>query len=228
MAFGSSTRAGTPGSTRSLAMLICALALGLLAWRGAAVLTGPAAPAPSNAAEAALADIVSPIAGPGLSRLSVTFNAEGGRTVLIVLDKRASAQIPELERIAALAAGIIPEQGDRLVIETVTFAAGIPGRPTPEQWAELIGLAVLALAGGGLIAVSGTPLTVQSPAAQLISAPAAAPERTPERTPAQAPRAPRPVPVAQPTEAAAEIARRDPARAAAVVRGWMNTRDEIA
>jgi flagellar biosynthesis/type III secretory pathway M-ring protein FliF/YscJ len=36
------------------------------------------------------------------------------------------------------------------------------------------------------------------------------------------------VPVAQPTEAAAEIARRDPARAAAVVRGWMNTRDEIA
>jgi len=224
MAFGSSTRAGTPGSTRSLAMLICALALGLLVWRGAAVLTGPAAPAPSSAAEAALADIVAPIAGPGLSRLSVTFNAEGGRTILIVLDKRASAQIPELERIAALAAGIIPEQGDRLVIETVTFAAGIPGRPTPEQWAELIGLAVLALAGGGLIAVSGTPLTVQSPAAQLISAPAAAPERTP----AQTPRAPRPVPVAQPTEAAAEIARRDPARAAAVVRGWMNTRDEIA
>jgi flagellar biosynthesis/type III secretory pathway M-ring protein FliF/YscJ len=223
MAFGSSSRAGTPGSTRSLAMLICALALGLLAWRGAGVLTGPAAPAPFNAAEAALADIVSPIAGPGLSRLSVTFNAEGGRTVLIVLDKRASAQIPELERIAALAAGIIPEQGDRLVIETVTFATGIPGRPTPEQWAELIGLAVLAVAGGGLIAVSGAPLTVHSPAAQLISAPPAAPERTP----AQAPRAPRPVPVAQPTEAAAEMARRDPARAAAVVRGWMNTRDEI-
>lgn len=224
MAFGSSTRAGTPGWTRWLAMLICAVALSLLVWRGAAVLTGPTAPAPANAAEAALAGIVSPIAGPGLSRINVTFNADGGRTVLILLDERASAQIPELERIATLAAGIIPEQGDRLVIETVTFATGIPGRPAPEQWAELIGLAVLAIAGGALIFVSGSSPTVHTPAAQLISAPASAPERTS----AEAPRTPRPVPVPQPTEAAAEIARRDPARAAAVVRGWMNTRDEIA
>ncbi len=224
MAFGSSTRAGTPGLMRLLAMVVCALALGLLAWRGTSVLTGPNAPAPANAAEAALAGIVSPIAGPGLSRLSVTFNAEGGRTILILLDESASARIPELERIATLAAGIIPEQGDRLVIETVTFATGIPGRPKPEQWAELIGLALLAIAGGALIFVSGSSSTVHTPAAQLISAPAAAPERAST----EAPRAPRPVPVAQPTEAAAEIARRDPARAAAVVRGWMNTRDEIA
>ncbi len=224
MASGSSTRVGTPGPARVLAMLVCALALGLLAWRGAAVLTGPTAAAPSNAAEAALADIVSPIAGPGLSRLSVTFNAEGGRTVLILLDERASPNIPELERIATLAAGILPEQGDRLVIETVTFAAGIPGRPAPEQWAELIGLAVLAIAGGALIVLPATSATVHTPPAQLISAPAAAPERTASETP----RAPRPVPVAPPVEAAAEIARRDPARAAAVVRGWMNTRDEIA
>lgn len=209
--------------TRLLAALVCALALGLLAWRGAALLTVQGGPGSASPTEDALAGIISPIAGPGLSRLSVTYNAEGGRTVLILLDERASARIPELERIAPLAAGIIPESGDRLVIETVAFAEGVPGRPDINAWIELAGLAAMALVGGILVVVSGRPGAVHAPAAQLMPVAAPASDRA-----ADAPRPLRAAPVAASTDAAVEIVRRDPARAASVVRGWMNTKDEIA
>lgn len=213
MAIGKAADEGLTGLMRPLAMLACALALGLLCWRGAALLTGPAAPVAANPAEAALTDVLSPVAGQGLSRLSVTYNVDGGRTVLILLDESASARIPDLQRIAPLAAGLIPQQGDRLVIETVAFAGGLPGRPDAAAWAELAGLGLLVLIGGALAILPGKPAPVPMPSAQIISAPIAdAPERIrPLRTVS-----PAPVP-----DAAVDLARRDPAQAAAIVRGWI-------
>ena len=222
MAFGGSTATQARGLIRPLAMLACALALGLLCWRGAALLTGPGAPVSASPAEAALADVLSPVAGPGLSRLSVTYNAEGGRTVLLLVDDRASARLPELQRIAPIAAGIIPERGDKLIIETVAFAEGLPGRPDAAAWAELAGLAALVLIGGALAVLAGQSAPIPVPAAQILPAPLAA-----ER-PREAPRPVRPVAAAPSPDAAVEIARRDPARAAAVVRGWMNAKDDPA
>lgn len=220
MAFGGSTATQARGLIRPLAMLACALALGLLCWRGAALLTGPGVPVSASPAEAALADVLSPVAGPGLSRLSVTYNAEGGRTVLLLLDGRASARLPELQRIAPIAAGIIPERGDKLIIETVAFAEGLPGRPDAAAWAELAGLAALVLIGGVLALMAGQSAPIPVPAAQILPAP------LPAERPREAPRAVRPVAAAPSPDVAVEIARRDPARAAAVVRGWMNAKDD--
>ncbi|MBK8200551.1 MAG: hypothetical protein IPK75_19600 [Acidobacteria bacterium] len=203
--------AGTAGLARPLAMLACAVALGLLVWRGAVLLTGPGKPVSASPVEAALADVLAPVAGPGLSRLSVTYNAEGGRTVLLLLDETASDRIPDLQRIAALAAGINPAQGDRLVIETIAFAGGLPGRPDAAAWTELAGLALLVLVSGALAVLSGKSAPVAGPVSQVIDPPivSSAPERV------------RPLrPVAVP-DAAVDLARRDPAQAAAIVRGWI-------
>lgn len=223
MAFGGSTATPSRGRIRPLAMLACALALGLLCWRGTALLTGPRAPVSASPAEAALADVLSPVAGPGLSRLSVTYNPEGGRTVLLLLDARASARLPELQRIAPIAAGIVPERGDKFIIETVAFAEGLPGRPDGAAWAELAGLAALVLIGGALAMLAGPSAPVPVPAPQIM----AAPQRD-ERL-REAPRGGRPVAPAPPSaDAALDMARRDPARAAAVVRGWMNAKEDPA
>lgn len=220
MALGNSTAAATGGLLRPLAMLACALALGLLCWRGAVLLTMPGAAISASPAEAALADVLAPVAGPGLSRLSVTFNAEGGRTVLLLVDDRAAGRLPELQRIAPIAAGLIPERGDRLIIETVAFAEGLPGRPGGAAWAELAGLGALVLIAGALAMLAGKPAPVSQPIAQILPAP------QPDELPRGSPRAVRPVSVVPPAEGAVDIARRDPARAAAVVRGWMTSRDD--
>lgn len=218
MAFGKTADTAQAGRLRPLALLACALALGLLAWRGAALLTGPGAPVAATPAEAALADILTPIAGSGLARVSVAYNAEGGRTVLVLLDDAAAARIPELERIAPIAAGLIPERGDKLVIETVAFAGGLPRRPDMAAWIELSALAGLALIGGALAVLARAPAPVAAAPSQILPAP------QPAERPREAPRALRPVAVS--TDAAADLARRDPARAAAVVRGWMTAKDE--
>lgn len=220
MALGKTADTAQAGLLRPLALLACALALGLLAWRGAALLTGPGAPVAATPAEAALADILTPVAGSGLARVSVAYNAERGRTVLVLLDDAAAPRIPELQRIAPIAAGLIPERGDKLVIETVAFAGGLPGRPDMAAWIELAALAGLALIGGALAALARTPAPVVAAPSQILPAP------QPVERPREAPRALRPVAVS--TDAAADLARRDPARAAAVVRGWMTAKDETA
>ncbi|MBI1400861.1 hypothetical protein [Hyphomonas sp.] len=220
MALGKTADTAQAGLLRPLALLACALALGLLAWRGAALLTGPGAPVAATPAEAALADILTPIAGPGLARISVAYNAEGGRTLLVLLDDAAAPRIPELQRIAPIAAGLIPERGDKLVIETVAFAGGLPGRPDMAAWIELAALAGLGLIGGALAVLARTPAPVAAAPSQIL------PAQQPVERPREALRAQRPVAVS--TDAAADLARRDPARAAAVVRGWMTAKDETA
>ena len=221
MASGNSTQAMGAGPVRLLAALACALALGLLAWRGAGLLTQPGPLAAASPAEAALADVLSPIAGPGLSRVSLSWNAEGGRTLLLLIDESAAPRLGDLQRIAPVAAGLSAEKGDRLVIETVTFATGLPGRPGLAAWAELIGLAALVLLAGLITHLSGRSAPAPVPATQILPAPV--PMSQPAERPREPVRAIRPVPAAEP---AAEIARRDPAKAAAVVRGWMRSGGE--
>ena len=81
----------------------------------------------------------------------------------------------------------------------------------------------LALIGGALAMLAGPSAPVPVPAPQII----AAPQRD-ERL-REAPRGVRPLAAAPPSvDAALDMARRDPARAAAVVRGWMNGKEDPA
>ncbi len=221
MALGKAMDSAGRGPARLLAMLVAGLALCLLVWRGTSLLTRPHAAVAASPAEAALADLIAPVAGPGLSRLSIGWNAEGGRTILILLDETAAARIPDLERIAPLAAGLIPERGDRLVIETVSFAPGLPGRPDPAAWLELAGLGLLVILGGALAALSRQPVSPVAPVLQpALSAP------PPAERPREVPRPVRPVVAQAPESNTSEIVRRDPARAAAVVRSWLAAKDD--
>lgn len=224
MAFGKGTGSAGAEAVRLAATLVAALALALLAWRGTSLLTRAPPAKAASPADAALAEVIAPVAGPGLTRLSVTHNAEGGRTLLILLDETASARIPELERIAPIAAGLIPERGDRLVIETVAFAPGLPGRPGLAEGLELGALAALVLLGGMIALMSRPAGPVSQPAAQTLS---------PVAAPAERPRdAARPVRVAPPAPApeaaAVDLVRTDPSKAASVVRGWLAAKEDAS
>ncbi|MGA1343286.1 MAG: hypothetical protein ACO33A_09625 [Hyphomonas sp.] len=221
MAHGNSTQARGRSPVQLLAALALALAFGLLAWRSAGLLTRPGPPAAASLAEAALADILAPVAGPGLSRVSLSSNAGGGRTLLLLIDESAAPRLGDLQRIAPVAAGLSAEAGDRLVIETVPFAPGLPGRPDLAAWTELAALAALVLLAGLISHLSGRSAALGAPAPQILSSPLPGPH--PAERLREPVRAIRPVPAPGP---AAEIARRDPVRAAAVVRGWMRGGEE--
>lgn len=221
MAHGNSMQARGQSPVRLLAALAFALALGLLAWRSADLLTRPGPPVAASPPEAALADVLAPVAGPGLSRVSLSRNAGGGRTLLLLIDESAAPRLGDLQRIAPVAAGLSAEAGDRLVIETVPFATGLPGRPDLAAWAELAGLVALVLLAGLISHLSSAGVASGAPVPQVLAP--ALPVPQPAERSREPVRAIRPVPATGP---AAEFARHDPARAAAVVRGWMRGGEE--
>lgn len=219
------TRTAIAGDTRqamrlaALAVVFLALSLGV--WRASSLLTG-GVDAPRSPVEASLISLIDPIAGPGHSRVSIAFNAEGGRTVFVLLDAPAAPMAGDLQRILPEAAALDFTRGDKLIIEQATFARGLPGRPDAAAWLELgaLGLISLISAGIALATLRQTPAPV-----------AAAPARDLER-PYSEPRAEtlRPLRAIVPASAAeaTDVAKRDPARAAAVLRGWMTGREEAS
>lgn len=219
MAFNQATVGGQTGKAIRLAALAALfLALSLCVWRASSLLTGSAAQ-PKSPAEASLAALIDPIAGPGNSRISIAFNAEGGRTVFVLLDAPAAPVASDLQRILPEAAGLDTAHGDKLLIEQAAFARGLPGRPDTAAWLELgaLGLISLISAGIALITLRPQPLPALAP-----SRPEAIPEARGETL-----RALRPV--APPSAAdASDVAQRDPARAAEVLRRWMRGREEVS
>lgn len=222
MAFTHTAIAGdTRQAMRLAALAVVFLALSLGVWRASTLLTG-GADAPRSPAEASLTSLIDPIAGPGNSRTSVAFNAEGGRTVFVLLDTRAAPVAGDLQRILPEAAALDFTRGDKLIIEQAAFARGLPGRPDTAAWLELgaLGLISLISAGTALATLRPTP----APAV-------AAPARDLERAYSE-PRAEtlRPLRAVAPVSAAeaSDVAKRDPARAAAVLRGWMTGREEAS
>lgn len=216
---GSGLEAGRIVRLAALAALFLALSLGV--WRASSLLTG-AGTEPRSPAEASLASLIDPIAGPGNSRISIAFNADGGRTVFVLLDAPAAPMAGDLQRILPEAAGLDFTRGDKLIIEQAAFARGLPGRPDAAAWLELGALGVISLISAGIaLATFG-----QGPAPAMAS-----PAREPERLPAEGRlETLRPLRPAAPagTAEASDVARRDPARAAAVLRGWMNEREEAS
>ena len=207
--------------TRLAALLMLFLALALGVWRASDLLTG-AAPASRNPAESSLMTLIDPIAGPGNARVTITPNAEGGRTFFLLLDAAAAPAAADLQRILPDAAGLDFTGGDKLVIEQVAFARGLPGRPDAAAWLELGALGLISLISAGL-ALS----TLRPSAPPVLAAPKDAPVRSPLEARPETVRPLRAVPAITAPEAS-DLAQRDPARAAAVLRGWMKTGEDAS
>lgn len=220
MAFTGAANAGdTRQAMRLAALAVVFLALALGVWRASSLLAG-GTDSPRSPAEASLSSLMEPIAGPGNSRISIALNADGGRTVFVLLDADAAPVAGDLQRILPEAAGLDFTRGDKLIIEQAVFARGLPGRPDTAAWLELGALGLISLISAGIAIAT---LRQGQAAAQ------AAPVREAERPHYEM----RPEPL-RPVRAigsaasaeAGDVAHRDPARAAAVLRGWMSGREE--
>lgn len=196
------------------ALLILASSVLLLAWRGAGLMTLPDTPA-YTPEEAALSAILDPVAGPGRFAVSMTSNSEGGRTVLILLDSEAATALDTIRRLVPLSGRLDLAGNDRLVIEQIDFATGLPGRPGPAGWLELGLLATICLLAGTVALGIGRPADKSGFAAGTA---ALIPREDTERV--QPANDDRSIPEA------VHLARRDPAMAAAIVRRWMQTGQE--
>ncbi|MFN3609703.1 MAG: hypothetical protein ACK4Y9_11615 [Hyphomonas sp.] len=206
---------------RLAALAVVFLALSLGVWRAASLLTG-GSEAPRSGAEGSLYSLIDPIAGPGNSRTSIAANAEGGRTVFVLLDAPAAPVAGDLQRILPEAAGLDFKRGDKLIIEQAAFARGLPGRPDTAAWLELGALGLISLISAGIALAS----LRQSPA-PAVAAPVRDVERAYSEPRAETLRPLRPVAPVSAAEAG-DVAKRDPARAAAVLRGWMSGREEAS
>jgi len=205
-------RSATP-STRALAFAACAVAIGLIAWRGSEIISrAPASPGPLSQSEASLLSVAEAMAGQGHVRISIVRQSGGVRQVLLLLDDQSGVDDAALTNTISIAAGLDAGKGERVDLQRTPFAPGINGAPLPRDWAELSLLALLAgLAGWiGFRSERREAMPVE-----LVQ------ETLPARMPAQSVEpAVRPVPTRD--EDAADLARRDPGRAADVVRAWMS------
>ncbi len=202
-------RQATPRATRRLAAVAMLVALALLAWRGGSLLFA----SPPAAAGTPLA-LLEAIAGPGAVRTSLVRGEDGRRTLVILLDRQAAAAKTDILRLAPPAFGLDPAAGDRIIVETRTFAPGSSARPGPAALAELAALLLLS-ALTALLAFRRDPAATPAP---LTALPDAVPSSPQPR--ALEPRGQlRPVPAA--SGEAARLARENPARAAAILRAWI-------
>lgn len=214
---------GAGPSPRALALAAFVIALGILAWRGSALLTSDnPLPATATPIEVSLMNIIEPVAGPGNARISVNTSATGGRTVLVLLDAEAGAQASTIESLVTAAARLDVMAGDLFVMQQAVFAKGAPGRPDAAAYGELSFLALLTGLLGWLAFVPRDEMVFET----VEDVPHGALGSTPERTLAPTPI--HPVRTALPPSDAAELARKDPARAADILRGWMINRTDAA
>lgn len=222
---GAKTNRSAMPSTRVLALLAFVMAACLGGWRASESFTQPDTEwVPASAMEASLMGILEPLAGKGNIRLSITDNGGTGRTIFVLLSEEAANAAPTIERVTQSVTMLEPAAGDQLVIEEAAFARGVPGRPSAETWTELglFGGLCLLLAWIGLAPGSEKPAApVHSearPPVPLKSVPVSE-SVTPQR--------PRRIAQAEP-ETAADIARKDPAKAASILRTWMQGEEGAA
>ena len=209
-------------STRALALFAFLLATILGCWRAADIFSADTPDwQPASATEASLMGILEPVAGEGNIRLSVTGDAGTGRTVMVLLSSKAADAAPTIERLATSVAMIQPAAGDQLIVEQAAFAGGFPGQPSTEEWIELVLLGALSLV---LAWLGFAPAAAPAVASGLAALPE--PERAVSADVLPAAR-PKPQPASHPDQAA-DLARKDPAKAASVLRSWMRGEGDAA
>jgi len=115
---------------------LCALALGLLGWRGLAIFTNPpAAPSPHP-----LSAMVETVVGPGNARISATASGE----LLILLNGPVGAIDPATAMRLTEIASAISATGSAPLIKQFPFAREAVSAPTQTELAELSILGLIA------------------------------------------------------------------------------------
>lgn len=208
-----------PGTgPRILIMLPLLLVLCLGGWRLNTMLQTQASPQPQAGLDETLTGLVEPIAGAGNIRISISENAAGHKTALVVLNalsKDAVAQIEVVKRIILTGASIDLEAGDSVVIEQVPFASNMSSGLSTDNmielgvFAALLGLMAMAALKSRDSDVASLPQADGSLRARSQSLDI---ETMATKTPAGAPRQ---------TKNLAKTVNEDPAAAANVLRGWM-------
>ncbi len=215
-AYTQHTKSGMNAGPRLMVGLAFVLVLALGGWRAMTILTRPV-PAPTGSQlELGSLSLLETLAGPGDVRLSIRHNG-GGKTWLVLINRAETEAAPQLsERIESLlvASGYFDPVRDTLSVQQYAFAPGLSLRPAPRDYAELAifaalaGLLGLAAIGMGRRADDPQPLQMIAPEPDM---------------PAPRPLEPATVqPRARPRQMVAVKANTDPARAANVLRDWMN------
>ena len=213
-------------STRVLALFALGIVIVLGCWRAADIFTQPEDEwLPVSAVETSLLGILEPVAGKGNIRLSVGGDGRTGQSVLILLSSDARDAAPTIERLASSAVMLTPAAGDQLIIEEADFARGIPGRPTLAGWIELSLYGILCSLLGWM-GLRPQPVAIE-PAGRSLAVRQNPPVEFDGAGAASLPRKPSLLPAAEP-DAAASLARKDPARTATILRSWMRGEGDVA
>lgn len=196
--------------------LLLVLCLG--GWRLNTMLQTKTMPQTQAGLDETLTGLIEPIAGAGNIRISISQNAAGQKTALVVLNalsKDAVAQIETVKRIVLTGANIDLEVGDTVVIEQVPFASSISGGLSTDNMIELgvfvalLGLMAIAAVKNRDSEIASAPQTEASFRARSQSLDIEA------EVSKIAPSVPRQ------TSKLAKSINEDPAAAAEVLRGWM-------
>lgn len=201
-----------------MVMLPLLLVLCLGGWRLNTMLQTQAMPQTQAGLDETLTGLIEPIAGAGNIRISISQNAAGQKTALVVLNalsKDAVAQIETVKRIVLTGANIDLEVGDTVVIEQVPFASSISGGLSTDNMIELgvfvalLGLMAIAAVKNRDSEIASVPQTEASFRArpQSLDIEAAVSKNAPS--------------VPRQTSKLAKSINEDPAAAAEVLRGWM-------
>jgi len=204
------TRALTPRPEaplwRKLAFAVFALAIGLLGWRGIAIFTAPAAPAPSSAFER----IAETVTGPHQVRVE---QGETGTLIILIDGPVGALSKADAEKLRSLAGALYPS-APPAIINQYPFASGTLTRPSNGALGELAALGVLVLLSGWLVL---TRITQDRASVQI-----------PEKTPSIAPETTLPAKTLKPlhepvspVDKAAQLAQKEPEVTAAIIRKWL-------
>lgn len=196
-------------SARWITGLLLAMSIGLFAARGIDIYTTPAS---SAANQTDLSSVVESLVGAGHVRISDTGNGD-----IIVLLNGPENEIDDAlsNRITKLIKAAEPNRA--ITLEQFPFAEGTTPTPSMVDTAELIALAIFA----GLTAWLGLTSLRQSTTTESMSEPSQ--HHVPRQMPIERPPQP---PLRANIDEAANLARRKPAHAAAVIREWLHERGE--
>ena len=206
---------------RLIAIAAFALAVVLTGWRAVSVFSPKAAPASASLQERSLVSLLEPVTGAGQVRLSVNRHSDGSKAYLVLVDGpvpdagATSTHAPLISDLLTSAAGY-NAASDSLTIRQFPFARNLAAGIAPSDIAELsLLLALVALSAG----LAFAPYSTSEPAVDL-------------RTPLQAAneiearQAMYPPPAFDVSiDDATDLATRDAAATASVIRRWMAAND---
>lgn len=212
------SRSAVPVS-RVAALVAFALALGLLVWRASDVMLDGDRGAPVyTSQEMSLLNILEPVAGAGNVRVSLV-DSSGGRNIVVLLNSAIDVDTAKVLQLTQRALAVDPAAGDMVTIDAAVFSNGLAGSLNFAEYLELVALLSLGGLCGWQAFRPETKLDVGATELRLPSLPqqAVLPAEPPVHPPESA--------NAFDGDALLKIAKHNPAKAAQIIRDWMNAEE---